>query len=182
MTKSFRIMLPILNEDPSYEMEHWDVKMAFTQAPLEEEVYMYEPEGFETEGKEKTVCHLKKSLYGLKQAARNWQLLLKTYFLQNKIMPTHADPCVFFRAEPFSPDVSKKAWIVVSTHVDDLFVLFNKQGSEEEVADSRVVGFEKRKRGTRLRTGGAGGEAKTRGRGGDSLEEGIGRINFERWG
>ena len=38
----------------------------------------------------------------------------------------HADPCVFFRAEPFSPDVSKKAWIIVSTHVDDLFVLFKQ--------------------------------------------------------
>ena len=52
--------------------------------------------------------------------------------------------------------------------------------SEEEVADSRVVGFEKGKRGKRLRTGGAGGEAKTGRRGGDSLEERIGRINFER--
>ena len=60
-------------------MEHWDVKMAFTQAPIEDEIFMYEPEGFETEG-EKKICRLKKSLYGLKQSARNWQLLLKKLF------------------------------------------------------------------------------------------------------
>jgi hypothetical protein len=122
VAKSFRIMLSILNEDPSYEMEHWDVKMAFTQAPLEEEIFMYEPEGFETEG-EKTVLRLLKSLYGLKQAARNWQLLLKKYFLQNNISPTHADPCVFFLRE-------KDALCLVSTHVDDIFVLFNTAGKK----------------------------------------------------
>ena len=41
VAKSFRIMLAILNEDPSHEMEHWDVRMAFTQAWLDEELYMY---------------------------------------------------------------------------------------------------------------------------------------------
>ena len=121
VVKSFRILLCILNENPEYEMEHWDVKMAFTQAPLEDQIFMYEPEGYETEGKEKRVCLLKKSLYGLKQSARNWQLLLKTYFLQNNISPTHADPCVF---------VVKKenAFCMCSTHVDDIFVLFNTKG------------------------------------------------------
>ena len=34
VAKSFRIMLSILNEDPTYEMEHWYVKMAFTQATV----------------------------------------------------------------------------------------------------------------------------------------------------
>ena len=47
ITKSFRTMLAILNEDPGHNMEHWDVKMAFTKAPVEEELYMFQPEGFE---------------------------------------------------------------------------------------------------------------------------------------
>ena len=128
VVKSFRIMLSILNEDPSHEMEHWDVKMAFTQAPLADEIYMYEPDGFESENS--SVCKLKKSLYGLKQAARNWQLLLKTYFLQNNISPTHADPCVFTKVQPPQADGTAGAWIIVSTHVDDLFVLFNTQGKK----------------------------------------------------
>ena len=123
VSKSFRIMLAILNEDPENEMEHWDVKMAFTQAPLEDEIFMYEPEGFETENKEKEVCLLKKSLYGLKQSARNWQLLLKSYFLQNGISPTHADPCVYWVKK-------ENAFCVCSTHVDDIFVLFKKGGKQ----------------------------------------------------
>jgi hypothetical protein len=95
VAKSFRILLAILNEDPENEMEHWDVKMAFTQAPLEDQIFMYEPEGFETEGQEKMVVELKKSLYGLKQSARNWQLLLNSYCVQNGFLATHADACVF---------------------------------------------------------------------------------------
>ena len=43
VAKSIRIMLSILNEDPTYEMEHWDVRQAFTQAKLEEDLYMSSP-------------------------------------------------------------------------------------------------------------------------------------------
>ncbi len=64
--KSFRTMLVILNENKNFEMEHWDVKMAFTQAELNEELFMYQPELFE-EKADQYVCKLKKSLYGLKQ-------------------------------------------------------------------------------------------------------------------
>ena len=77
VAKSFRIMLAILNEDPTHEMEHWDVKMDFTQAVLEEEIFMYQPEGFEKGKDNEFVCRLKKSLYGLRQSAYNWQKLLK---------------------------------------------------------------------------------------------------------
>ena len=119
VAKSFRIMLSILNESPTHEMEHWDVKMAFTQAFLDEEIFMHEPEGYETLG-EKMVCLLKKSIYGLKQSARNWQLLLKNYFLENGFFSVHADPCVFFLRKG-------DAWCMVSTI---FFVLFNEAGKE----------------------------------------------------
>lgn len=67
--KSFRIMLAILNENSDNEFEHWDVKMAFTQAILHENIYMFQPECFEKDGKN-FVCKLLKSLYGLKQSAK----------------------------------------------------------------------------------------------------------------
>ena len=120
VAKSFRIMLSILNESPTNEMEHWDVKMAFTQAFLDEEIFMHEPEGYESKG-EKMVCLLKKSLYGLKQSARNWQLMLRNFFVQNGFFSVHADPCVYFLREG-------DAWCMVSTHVDDIFVLHNEAG------------------------------------------------------
>ena len=121
VAKSFRILLAILNESPENEMEHWDVKMAFTQAPLEDQIFMYEPEGFETEGEKKHVVELKKSLYGLKQSARNWQLLLNSYCHQNGFSATHADPCVFILKK-------ENGFCVCSTHVDDIFVIFDKIG------------------------------------------------------
>ena len=94
--KSFRIMLVILNEDPSHEMDHWDVRMAFTQAKLEEEIYMHQPELFE-ENPEEMVCRLIKSLYGLKQAAKNWREMLKKMFLAAGFTPLFCDPCVYVR-------------------------------------------------------------------------------------
>ena len=49
-----------------------DVKTAFLDGKIEEEVYIKQPKVFVTHGKKTHVCKLKKSLYGLKQAPRVW--------------------------------------------------------------------------------------------------------------
>lgn len=56
------------------ELHQMDVKTAYLHAPIDCEIYMEQPEGFEKKSKtgEKLVCKLNKSLYGLKQSGRNW--------------------------------------------------------------------------------------------------------------
>ena len=52
------------------KIHQMDVKTAFLDGELEEEIYMEQLEGFIVPGKEKKVCRLVKSLYGLKQAPK----------------------------------------------------------------------------------------------------------------
>lgn len=49
-----------------------DVKTAFLNGELKDEVYMKQPEGFITPGQEHLVCKLKQSIYGLKPSSRCW--------------------------------------------------------------------------------------------------------------
>ena len=56
-----------------------DVKSAFLNGELEEEVYIEQPEGFQLSENIDYVCKLKKALYGLKQAPRAWYSRLDKY-------------------------------------------------------------------------------------------------------
>ena len=59
-----------------------DVKSAFLNADLDEEVYIEQPKGFIFVNNEKLVCRLEKALYGLKQAPRAWYYGLDKYLHQ----------------------------------------------------------------------------------------------------
>ena len=69
MLKSVRIMLAIA---AFYEIQQMDVKTAFLNGFLEEELYMMQPEGFVDPKGANKVCKLQRSIYGLVQASRSW--------------------------------------------------------------------------------------------------------------
>ena len=79
---------------------HWklhqlDVKYAFLNGELKEEVYLTQPEGFVEKGQEHLVCKLKKALYGLKQAPRSWYEKIDSFFLQQGFMQRKSDPNLY---------------------------------------------------------------------------------------
>ena len=88
MLKSIRILLAIAAYH-DYEIWQMDVKTAFLNGNIEEELYMVQPEGFVDPEDAGKVCKLQRSIYGLKQASRSWNLrfdeVIKEFgFVQNK--------------------------------------------------------------------------------------------------
>ena len=74
-----------------------DVKAAFLQATVDEEIYVDQPPGFEqldSKG-EKLYCRLKKSLYGLKQAGHNWNAELDKWLISQGFIRSLVDVCFY---------------------------------------------------------------------------------------
>ena len=71
MIKSIRILLAIAAYH-DYEIWQMDVKTAFLNGNLIEDVYMTQPDGFVIQEHANKICKLQRAIYGLKQASRSW--------------------------------------------------------------------------------------------------------------
>lgn len=69
--ETVRLLLALVAKN-GWEVHHLDVKTAFLNGELQEEVYVIQPEGFEKEGEEHKVYRSLKALYRLRQALRTW--------------------------------------------------------------------------------------------------------------
>ncbi|GKE13434.1 retrovirus-related pol polyprotein from transposon TNT 1-94 [Tanacetum coccineum] len=90
-----------------------DVKTAFLNGELKEEVYVSQPEGFVDPDHPTHVYRLKKALYGLKQAPRAWYDTLSRFLLDNKFSKGVVDPTLFTRK-------TGKHILLVQIYVDDI--------------------------------------------------------------
>ncbi|GJT06453.1 retrovirus-related pol polyprotein from transposon TNT 1-94 [Tanacetum coccineum] len=90
-----------------------DVKTAFLNGDLQEEVFVSQPEGFEDQDNPTHVYRLKKALYGLKQAPRAWYDTLSKFLLANNFFKGAVDPTLFTRK-------SGKHILLVQIYVDDI--------------------------------------------------------------
>ena len=68
-----------------------NVKISFLNGKIEKEVYIVQPEGFETFDHESHVCQLKRAFYGLKQAPRAWYTRIDNYFTWLGFTKSEAD-------------------------------------------------------------------------------------------
>lgn len=91
-----RIVLSIVAVEELHP-EQLDVKTAFLHGDLDEDIYMVQPEGFQVTGKENMVCKLIKSLYGLKQASRQWYLKFDSFMIKNGYTRSAMDHCCYFK-------------------------------------------------------------------------------------
>ena len=94
-------------------MHQMDVKMAFLNGNLEEDIYMDQPQGF-IQGN--MVCKLKKSLYGLKQSPRAWYECIHAFFVKEGLVRSHADHSLYVVQ-------SSTPIVIVIIYVDDFIIL-----------------------------------------------------------
>ena len=90
---SIRLFLSVVVAN-GWELHQLDVNNTFLHGDLEEEVYMRLPPGFKNSDTTK-VCRLKKSLYGLRQAARQWFAKLSTKLCEYRFIRSYADYSLF---------------------------------------------------------------------------------------
>jgi hypothetical protein len=78
-----------------FKLYQMDVKSAFLNGPIKEEVYVEQPPGFEDSEYPNHVYKLSKALYGLKQAPRAWYECLRDFLITNGFKVRKADPTLF---------------------------------------------------------------------------------------
>jgi hypothetical protein len=94
--ESIRILLAYATHH-DFKLHQMDVKSAFLNGPLQEEVYVEQPLGFEDSKFPNHVYKLHKALYGLKQAPRAWYECLKDFLLKNGFEIGKANSTLFIQ-------------------------------------------------------------------------------------
>jgi hypothetical protein len=108
-----------------FKLYQMDVKSAFLNGPIKEEVYVEQPPGFEYSEYSNHVYKLSKALYGLKQAPRAWYECLRDFLITNGFKVGKVDSTLFTKT------VAKDLF-VCQIYVDDIiFGSTNKSTCEE---------------------------------------------------
>ena len=114
---SIRLILVIIAQ-LDLELYQIDVKTAFLNEELDEEIYMSQPMGFEVKGQEQKVCKLKRSSYGLKQSSRQWYFRFHDSIISHGFEMVEEDHCVYLKR-------SKKSVLILSLYGDDIIIAGN---------------------------------------------------------
>lgn len=109
-------------------LHQMDVETAYLHAPIDHEIYIEQPEGYEqkSETDAKLVCKLEKSLYGLKQSGRNWNAVLHVCLTENGFIQNPADNCVYTKEK-------QDEKVILIVWVDDLIIAANSESVLESV-------------------------------------------------
>ena len=112
--ESIRMLLAVAAQE-GWLVHHMDVKSAFLNGELKEEVYVRQPPGFAAAGHEGKVLKLEKALYGLRQAPRAWNTKLDASLRKLGFAPCASEHGMYTRGVAVSR-------VVVGVYVDDLII------------------------------------------------------------
>lgn len=112
----------------TWHLHQLDVNNAFLHGHLDEDVYMTIPPGY-SKGKSDQVCHLKRSLYGLKQASRQWNIELTNHLVMLGFVQSKQDYSLFVK-------VSGSQIAIALIYVDDMLLTGDDESTIASVKDS----------------------------------------------
>ncbi|CAL1405650.1 unnamed protein product [Linum trigynum] len=96
--ESVRMVITLAAQN-GWKIHQMDVKSAFLNGYLEEDIYVEQPPGYIVEGQEDKVLKLKNALYGLKQAPRVWNSRIDKYFQQNGFSKSPHEHALYFKVQ-----------------------------------------------------------------------------------
>ncbi|GJY39806.1 retrotransposon protein, putative, ty1-copia subclass [Tanacetum coccineum] len=111
-----------------YEIWQMDVKTAFLNGRLDEDIYMEQPEGYVNPKYPNRVCKLQRSIYGLKQASRQWNKRFDEEIKRFGFTQNRDEPCVYRKA-------SGSNVVFLILYVDDILIMGNNIPRLKEVKD-----------------------------------------------
>src|SRR5688572_11936500 len=133
MLKSIRIILAIAAYF-DYEIWQMDVKTSFLNGNLAEDVYMIQPEGFVDPKNAGKVCKLQRSIYGLRQASRSWNIRFDEVVKGFEFTKNEEESCVYKK-------VSGSSVVILILYVDDILLIGNNIPMLESVKTSLKNSF-----------------------------------------
>jgi hypothetical protein len=132
--ESIRILLAYATYH-GFKLFQMDVKSAFPNGPIKEEVYVEQPPRFEDSEYPSHVYKLSKALYELKQAPRAWYECLRDFLLTNGYKVKKADPTLFTKT-------IDKDLFICQIYVDDIIFGSTNNSSCEEFSRIMIHKFE----------------------------------------
>ena len=139
-------IIPIISlaAQNNWRIHQMDVKSAFLNGVLEEEVYIDQPQGYEVKGKEDKILKLKKALYGLKKDPRAWSARIDKYLQERNFVKCLNEHTLYIKIQ--NGDI-----LIVCLYVDDLifkdsnpsrFDEFKKEMTKEfEMTDIGIMSY-----------------------------------------
>lgn len=126
---SLRILFA-LSVKENYFTITFDIKTAFLYGKLDEDVFIYPPEGYNYGNK---ICKLLKALYGLKQAPLKWNERFSTFLKQEGLAALKSEQCIF---------VNKERTLILGIYVDDGVLLYKDKQELNQFIEKLKKEFE----------------------------------------